>query len=235
MIFSTLFPGSALVYCHDSAARRKAEDMLRSLGARRWQVPVVVSVEEFEGLGTKTFDIIFIYSSSDAPISLEFITTILERAQPCAQIYLTVAKTSQNQIEEATLFAGLTDGRWISAPTNGGSWSEYYALNPEWNTPQIMKDDAAVPEGLIDLAPLSNEKAKGKESCADKPKACPDCSCGRKELEEEHGAEEAKSMLEQGGVTSSCGSCYLGDAFRCGTCSYLGTPAFQPGEVVQLA
>lgn len=109
-------------------------------------------------------------------------------------------------------------------------------------------------------------------------KACKGCSCGLAELEEEErknskvvlldGAQEGETMeVDQAErerlvaaakaapkATSSCGSCFLGDAFRCASCPYLGTsylfvlcvirrpahscltglPAFKPGEKVEI-
>ncbi|XP_013103474.2 anamorsin homolog [Stomoxys calcitrans] len=95
-------------------------------------------------------------------------------------------------------------------------------------------------EDLINEDDLLDEEDKKKPDpeslrvcgTTGKRKACKDCSCG---LAEELEAEKQNTKVETKNAKSSCGSCYLGDAFRCSTCPYLGMPAFKPGEKVQLA
>ncbi|KAJ5658825.1 uncharacterized protein N7484_002474 [Penicillium longicatenatum] len=84
-------------------------------------------------------------------------------------------------------------------------------------------------------------------------KACKDCTCGladRLEAEDKERRENADKSLNvmklntddlaeldftvEGKQTGSCGSCALGDAFRCAGCPYLGLPAFKPGQEVQI-
>jgi hypothetical protein len=71
------------------------------------------------------------------------------------------------------------------------------------------------------------ERQKQLDDCGGR-KACDDCTCGRKEMEEgENLAKEEK----QGDVPkSACGNCSKGDAFRCAGCPFLGKPAFKEGE-----
>mmetsp|Transcript_13163 Transcript_13163/g.22302 ORF Transcript_13163/g.22302 Transcript_13163/m.22302 type:complete len:96 (+) Transcript_13163:586-873(+) len=71
-------------------------------------------------------------------------------------------------------------------------------------------------------------------------KPCANCTCGLKEIVEGNsvklmgGEESSKKDLENGNVESSCGKCYLGDAFRCASCPFRGLPAFEKGDKVKL-
>uniref|UniRef100_A0A2K6LYX3 Anamorsin n=1 Tax=Rhinopithecus bieti TaxID=61621 RepID=A0A2K6LYX3_RHIBE len=88
----------------------------------------------------------------------------------------------------------------------------------------IDSDELLDPEDLKKPDPASLRAA----SCGEgkKRKACKNCTCGlAEELEKEKSREQMSSQPK-----SACGNCYLGDAFRCASCPYLGMPAFKPGE-----
>lgn len=176
-----------------------------------------------------------------------------------AKLQFCVTMEDLDELEDACVFGGLEKLHWLrkmSKQENGrkmysgellaqvpafGSGSKSSSSSASAGTASTaagsgadQRNAGAGGDDDIELAPLPTEKAPGKESCADKPKACANCSCGRSELEDEHGTEKAKEMLETGQVRSACGNCSLGDAFRCASCPYKGTPAFQPGDKVEL-
>lgn len=116
----------------------------------------------------------------------------------------------------------------------GSSVSLSFAKNPVNLWKLTDDDDDDNDSNLIDESDLLDdiETKKPTESslrvCSTtgKRKACKDCTCGL--------SEELNGKNEEQNVKSSCGNCYLGDAFRCASCPYLGMAAFKPGEKIIL-
>mmetsp|Transcript_722 Transcript_722/g.850 ORF Transcript_722/g.850 Transcript_722/m.850 type:complete len:271 (-) Transcript_722:29-841(-) len=145
-------------------------------------------------------------------------------------------------IEEKTEFVLAKKVAWNS---QGGSLKERRekkAESKESSNPWAGKSSKDAE--MVDEDDLLNEEAKtgapvktfaSESDCITKPKACENCSCGRKEMEEgQEMSEEKKKELESGNIKSNCGKCYLGDAFRCASCPFLGKPAFEAGDKVKL-
>jgi hypothetical protein len=105
------------------------------------------------------------------------------------------------------------------------------------NSNDMLDDDIMNSDDILDEADLVKPNpASLKAACgisAASRKACKNCTCGlAEELESEKAEAELKTKSAE--AKSSCGNCYLGDAFRCASCPYRGLPAFKPGEKVQI-
>ncbi|KAJ3015093.1 electron carrier [Thoreauomyces humboldtii] len=125
-------------------------------------------------------------------------------------------------------------------PTKQAVWT--VSANDEDDEEHELEDE----DDLLDEADLMIPNKSVPDDCepvGGKRKACKDCTCGRAEMEDEEAADEEDAKIvvvtprkkAATAPASSCGSCYLGDAFRCSSCPYLGMPAFKPGEKVVLA
>ncbi|XP_055377369.1 anamorsin homolog [Condylostylus longicornis] len=104
-----------------------------------------------------------------------------------------------------------------------------------WKVNADDNEETIDPDSLLDEEDLKKPNPESLKVCGTtgKRKACKNCVCG---LAEELDAEARQKAAENTqNAKSSCGSCYLGDAFRCSSCPYLGMPAFKPGEQVKLS
>lgn len=104
--------------------------------------------------------------------------------------------------------------------------SKVWTLSDITDEVEIIDSDALLGEDDLIRPDLSSIKTDCGTSKAGKRKACKGCTCG---LKEELNGEPAPAQK------SACGSCYLGDAFRCASCPYLGMPPFKPGDQIVLS
>lgn len=136
------------------------------------------------------------------------------------------------------------------------------------NENELLGEELLYLDRVNVIVPKKCELPNGKK----RRKACKDCTCGLKELEEAETSDtrqlqdsilgkmaqlataEAMKIEERlkknkvkfteeelteidftiEGKTGGCGSCSLGDAFRCDGCPYLGLPPFKPGEAITI-
>ena len=92
------------------------------------------------------------------------------------------------------------------------------------NEDALLEDDCIGNSGTIDIAVLGTIKKK----------ACKNCSCGLAEAQSLDIATVKDDLHDDDHEKGGCGNCAKGDAFRCGSCPYLGTPAFTPGTKPQI-
>ncbi|KAF2971499.1 hypothetical protein GQX73_g2138 [Xylaria multiplex] len=132
------------------------------------------------------------------------------------------------------------------------------SLLPEDDLDGFDDDDELIDEDTLlteeDISRTIQPPAECIPKIGKRRRACKDCTCGlAAKLEADDRARRAKAdagleVLKLGaddlddleldftvkGKVGSCGSCSLGDAFRCADCPYLGLPAFKPGEEVTI-
>ena len=108
-----------------------------------------------------------------------------------------------------------------AAATASVSWKQA-AAGPAGEEDMLVEEEELVDEDTLYQRPTYTDSNGAPKSKG----ACKNCTCGK--------ADRVTVVAEEEAPKSSCGSCYLGDAFRCADCPYTGLPPFQPGERVQI-
>lgn len=142
----------------------------------------------------------------------------------------------------------------VKAPTPIETEKKLRYFSDDSDDDELIDEDELIGTSLntSSIICLREPNSTGKK----RRKACKDCTCGlaereafgfgesNEETESQPVAEKprvqfsAKELTEIDftieGKTGGCGSCSLGDAFRCSGCPFLGLPAFQPGQAISL-
>jgi len=210
------------------------------------------------GVTPSSVDVVISHASDPSVHTIEVLSSIMPllKSNGLLVIYEPLQGRDfgvSTDLSSRLLLVGYTDTKVASK----GDMVEVSSMKPEWemgashkvgikNQARTWSLSSSEVTDVIDEDSLLNEEDRyvkpttTRDDCevgAAGKKACKNCTCGR--AEEEDGASQKKKltldMLENPGVNSSCGSCGLGDAFRCSGCPYRGLPAFKVGEKITLA
>eukprot|EP01026_Neomeris_dumetosa_P013003 TRINITY_DN1451_c0_g1_i2.p3 TRINITY_DN1451_c0_g1~~TRINITY_DN1451_c0_g1_i2.p3 ORF type:complete len:160 (-),score=29.46 TRINITY_DN1451_c0_g1_i2:208-648(-) len=119
----------------------------------------------------------------------------------------------------------------VSLKSNSGTIKQQQPQKWTINTDDNEDDELIDDEELLTEADKATIVPPTKGSgCGTSRSACKDCTCGR--AEGKGPTVLTKSMVEN--PQSGCGSCGLGDAFRCAGCPYRGLPKFEMGKKIEL-
>ena len=179
------------------------------------------------------------FSSCDLDCSDSFqpsngiLEMLLPLLSPGATLTLRVPSAAASDADTSLLFAGFVNAR--ARASSSSDISEIDAQKPQYEAGAasllptarpaarawtLSADDDAIDEDALLSLPDAAASAAVKianDDCdliAGVRKACANCSCGRAEA-------DASSKPPPVAVdNSACGSCYLGDAFRCSGCRH---------------
>jgi len=165
------------------------------------------------------------------------------------QIRMTAAKLnlkSKPKYDNDTLTSSQTENKAVEKTTtdSAAAGAKQWSFNSTDITDDIGLEDE---DALLDheTEKVSIPKTSIMQDCgvevSSSRKPCQNCTCGRAKKwkeQQENGNGNGNGNKDAKEITSACGKCHLGDAFRCASCPFLGMPAFDPaktGDAVKLS
>jgi hypothetical protein len=150
-------------------------------------------------------------------------------ASPSTAAAMPTVRLSASDIDDVTTVL-------TSAPASTSGQSNVWKMAMADDDMELVDEDALLTEEDMVRPTLPNNPT---DDCGvgSGRKACKNCTCGRAEMEESDTKATVKAVLTSDlldNPQSACGSCGLGDAFRCAGCPYKGLPAFRLGEKISL-
>ena len=193
---------------------------------------LIQSLDEFKSLSnSEKFDSIILYNFDYKSFAPEDYNKLLTNISDNGTIEVSIENFSQEEAKKVSTnlkFAGYIKVKTLDNSITAKKKATTKTKDSEIvNASSLLKSDNKVElvmeEELID--PFNTYQKFAKEGdCMTRAKPCKNCTCGR--------AGENKTDLKD--FKPECGKCYLGDAYRCEGCPYRGTPAFNPGDKIEI-